>query len=105
MRRFSTLLLASLVAIAVPTRSPDLDSLLRSGKIGYVVVHAANNAFTGWKEYNQMIGMGWRDAKFGKRLKVDDDGKEVIVDAGQDQGSGHRYTGPFTVTIRDSEHP
>lgn len=83
----------------------DLDSLLKSGKIGYVVVHAANNAFPGWKEYNQMIGMGWRDAKFGKRLKVDDAGKEVIVDAGQDQGSGHRYTGPFTVTIRDAEHP
>jgi hypothetical protein len=83
----------------------DLDSLLKAGKVGYVVVHAANNAFPGWKEYNQMIGMGWRDAKFGKRFKVDDNGKEVIVDAGQDQGSGHRYTGPFTITIRDGEHP
>jgi hypothetical protein len=83
----------------------DLDSLLKAGTIGYVVVHAANNAFPGWKEYNQMIGMGWRDAKFGKRLKVDDGGKEVVVDAGQDQGSGHRYVGPFTVTVRDGEHP
>jgi hypothetical protein len=83
----------------------DLDSLLKAGTIGYVVVHAANNAFPGWKEYNQMIGMGWRDAKFGKRLKVDGAGKEVIVDAGQDQGSGHRYTGPFTVTVRDPDHP
>jgi type 1 glutamine amidotransferase len=82
-----------------------LDSLLKDGKIGYVVVHAANNAFTGWKEYNQMIGMGWRDAKFGKRLKVDESGKEVIIEAGQDQGSGHRYVGPFMVTIRDTEHP
>jgi type 1 glutamine amidotransferase len=82
-----------------------LDSLLKDGKIGYAVVHAANNAFPGWKEYNQMIGMGWRDAKFGKRLKVDESGKEVVVEAGQDQGSGHRYVGPFVVTIRDAEHP
>lgn len=82
-----------------------LDARLKEGKVGLVIVHAANNAFTGWKEYNQMIGMGWRDAKFGKRLKYDDKGKEQIVDAGEDQGSGHRYTGPFTVTIRDAEHP
>ncbi len=82
-----------------------LDSLLKDGKIGYAVVHAANNAFPGWKEYNQMIGMGWRDAKFGKRLKVDESGKEVIVEAGQDQSSGHRYTGPFVVTVRDADHP
>ncbi len=83
----------------------DLDILLSEGKIGFVVVHAANNAFGGWKEYNQMIGMGWRGAKDGKRLKYDDDGKEIIVEAGKDDGSGHRYSGPFTVKIRDGEHP
>ena len=82
-----------------------LESKLKDGKIALVIVHAANNAFGGWKEYNQMIGMGWRDAKFGKRLKLDDSGKEIIVDAGADSGSGHRYTGPFTVTVRDAEHP
>ena len=52
-----------------------------------------------------MIGMGWRGAKDGKRLKFDDDGKEVLVDAGKDDGSGHRYTGPFTVKLRDADHP
>lgn len=82
-----------------------LDARLKEGKMGLVIVHAANNAFGGWKEYNQMIGMGWREAKFGKRLKYDDGGKEEIVDAGKDQGSGHRYTGPFTITVRDAEHP
>jgi type 1 glutamine amidotransferase len=81
------------------------EALLKEGKIGFVVVHAANNAFGGWKEYNQMIGMGWRDAKYGKRLKLDDAGKEVLVEPGKDQGSGHRYTGPFTVTVRDADHP
>jgi type 1 glutamine amidotransferase len=82
-----------------------LDGRLKEGKMGLVIVHAANNAFGGWKEYNQMIGMGWRDAKFGKRLKTDDGGKVEVVDAGKDQGSGHRYTGPFTVTVRDADHP
>lgn len=83
----------------------DLDILLSEAKIGFVVVHAANNAFGGWKEYNQMIGMGWRGAKDGKRLKFDDDGKEIIVEAGKDDGSGHRYSGPFTVKLRDADHP
>ena len=83
----------------------DLDFLLSEAKIGFVVVHAANNAFGGWKEYNRMIGMGWRGAKDGKRLKFDDDGKEILVEAGKDESSGHRYSGPFTVKVRDADHP
>lgn len=35
-----------------------LDEHLKGGKVGLVVFHAANNAFTGWPEFNQMIGMG-----------------------------------------------
>src|SRR5689334_6496378 len=38
----------------------NLDESLKSGKIALVIVHAANNSFEGWKEYNRMIGMGWR---------------------------------------------
>jgi type 1 glutamine amidotransferase len=83
----------------------DFEALLKEGKIGFVVVHAANNAFGGWKEYNQMIGMGWRGNSGGERLFLDADGKEVKVPSGKGDGSGHRYTGPFTVTVRDSEHP
>jgi type 1 glutamine amidotransferase len=82
-----------------------LEERLRSGRIGLVIVHAANNAFGGWKEYNQMIGMGWRGANGGARLYVDDKGTPVKVPSGEDQGSGHRYTGPFTITIRDDSHP
>jgi type 1 glutamine amidotransferase len=83
----------------------DLDSLLKEGKIGFVVVHAANNAFGGWKEYNQMIGMGWRGPTGGDRLFLDDKGTEVKVPSGKGDGSGHRYVGPFTITVRDAEHP
>lgn len=81
------------------------EAKLRSGEIGLVIVHAANNAFGGWKEYNQMIGMGWRDKKFGKRLKLDDEGKKIIVPPGEDKNTSHAYTGPFTVTVRDRSHP
>jgi type 1 glutamine amidotransferase len=83
----------------------EFEKLLKDGKIGFVVVHAANNPFGGWKEYYQMIGMGWQGPKFGDRLYLDDAGKEVRVEAGKGDGSGHRYTGPFTVTVRDAEHP
>jgi type 1 glutamine amidotransferase len=82
-----------------------LNERLKEGKIGLSIVHAANNSFPGWKEYNLMIGMGWRDKGFGERLKLDDDGKEVRVPKGEDQSSGHRTTGKWPVTIRDSEHP
>ncbi len=83
----------------------DLEKSLKAGKIGLVIVHAANNSFGNWVEYNLMIGMGWRGEKFGKRLKVDDNGKTVVVPAGEDQGSGHRYSGPFQLTVRDTTHP
>src|SRR5262245_21863114 len=35
-----------------------LDNYVSSGKGGLVIVHAANNSFSGWKEYDLMIGMG-----------------------------------------------
>ncbi len=82
-----------------------LDERLKAGKIGLVIVHAANNAFGGWKDYNLMIGMGWRGKTGGTRLKFDDQGKEIRVPNGEGEGSGHRYTGPFQVTVRDDIHP
>ncbi|MCS6849982.1 MAG: ThuA domain-containing protein [Gemmataceae bacterium] len=82
-----------------------LDDAVKSGRLGLVIVHAANNAFPGWKEYNQMIGMGWRSKDYGDRLKLDDTGALIRVPKGADEGSGHRYTGEFAVVIRDPQHP
>lgn len=83
----------------------DLEDRLRDGKIGLAIVHAANNSFGGWGEYNRMIGMGWRDNKYGDRLTLDADGKEVRVPKGTGPGAGHGAYHPFLVTIRDAEHP
>jgi hypothetical protein len=84
----------------------DLADSLQAGKIGLVIVHAANNSFGGgWKEYNRMIGMGWYSPNVGPRLYLDKDGKQVLVPTGKGDGPGHRYAGPFSVVIRDPSHP
>jgi type 1 glutamine amidotransferase len=83
----------------------ELEEYVKSGKGALVIVHAANNSFGGWKEYNRMIGMGWRDNRFGERLTIDVEGKPVRVPKGVGPGAGHGAQHAFLVTIRDSHHP
>lgn len=83
----------------------NFEEAVRSGRLGLVIVHAANNAFPNWSEYNRMIGLGWRGRDFGPRLYVDEQGKAVHVPKGAGEGTGHRYVGEFTITIRDPQHP
>ncbi len=82
-----------------------LDEYLKNGKIALVIVHAANNSFEKWAEYNLMIGMGWRNNRFGARLILDADGKEVRVPKGEGHGAGHGRKHAFRVTLRDADHP
>lgn len=82
-----------------------LDLQLKEGKLGFVVFHAANNAFAGWPEFNRMIGMGWRGNNFGDRIYFDSEGKEVRLAKGQGVGAGETILQPFQVTVRDGEHP
>ncbi len=83
----------------------ELDESLKEGKIALAIVHAANNAFGGWVEFNEMIGMGWRDSKFGDRLIVDEQGKEKRVPRGEGPGAGHGAKHAFQVMMRDADHP
>jgi uncharacterized protein len=82
-----------------------LEERLKAGQLSLVIVHAANNAFTDWPDYNLMIGMGWRGSGFGDRLTVDAQGKEVRVPKGTGPGSSHGARHPFLITIRDPDHP
>jgi hypothetical protein len=73
---------------------------------GLVTVHAADNAFAGWRAFNEMIGIGgWRNRteKSGP-LWYFKDGKLVSDDApGRAGNHGNRV--PFAITIEDSNHP
>jgi type 1 glutamine amidotransferase len=74
---------------------------------GFVVVHAANNAFGDWKEYNQMIGLGgWggRNEKSGPYLFLTDRG-EVVRDNSNGNGGHHGPQHPFSIIVRDEQHP
>ena len=74
---------------------------------GFVVVHAANNAFGEWLEYNRMIGLGgWggRTEKHGPYVFFT--GKDKLVrDASVGPGGNHGPRHPFQVIVRNPNHP
>ena len=72
---------------------------------GAVVIHAANNSFTGWKEYEQMVGLLWRNPRYGHSLYVDDDGKTVREEPGEGRSMGHGGQYDWVMTTYDTEHP
>jgi uncharacterized protein len=74
---------------------------------GFVVVHAANNAFGDWPEYNEMIGLGgWggRNEKSGPYVYYNADGK-LVRDESAGRGGNHGAQHPFQVIVRNPEHP
>ena len=74
---------------------------------GFVVVHAANNSFGKWAEYNEMIGLGgWggRNEKSGPYVYFDEKGAETRNDA-KGNGGSHGSQHPFQIIIRDADHP
>jgi uncharacterized protein len=73
---------------------------------GVVSVHAADNAFPGWRAYNEMIGVGgWRDRdeKAGPAWHVKD-GK-LTADAAPGRAGSHGDRVPFRIDVRDATHP
>jgi uncharacterized protein len=82
----------------------DLENYV-SGGGGLVIVHAANNAFPEWAEFNKMIGLGWRGANYGNRITVDAEGRVVETPKGEGPGAGHGSQHDFAVVVRDREHP
>lgn len=72
---------------------------------GLVIIHAANNAFPEWGEWNKLIGLGWRDNKFGDRVTVDENGKPIRTEKGQGPGAGHGPQHEFVIDVHESDHP
>ena len=71
---------------------------------GALLIHGANNAFSGWQEYNDIIGMGWRKANYGIALKIDDATGKTYEDKDA-TNSGHGSKHPFQVKVRAADHP
>ncbi|MEZ6153891.1 MAG: family 16 glycoside hydrolase [Pirellulaceae bacterium] len=73
---------------------------------GFVCVHAANNSFPKWAEYNQMIGLGgWggRTEKDGPYVRWRDD--KFVRDTQPGRGGSHGKRHEFEVVVRDTDHP
>ena len=77
-----------------------------AGGGGLAVIHAANNSFPAWKEYNEMIGLGgWggRNEKSGPYVYITSDGKQVR-DESKGRGGNHGPQHSFSIIVCDAEH-
>jgi type 1 glutamine amidotransferase len=72
---------------------------------GLVIFHAANNAFLNWPEYNEMIGLGWRDPSFGKEIAIAPDGKVIVIPQGEGLPPGHGPRHNFEIFVLNKTHP
>lgn len=73
---------------------------------GFVSVHAANNAFPHWVEYNKMVGVsGWggRTEQHGPHVYFDNEGNE-IRDFSKGDAGAHGNKHEFTLTAQQA-HP
>ena len=74
---------------------------------GLVVVHAADNSWPEWPEFNRMIGLGgWgdRNEKSGPYVYYDKDGK-LVRDTSPGGAGHHGPRSEFLVTMRVEDHP
>jgi len=75
----------------------DFEDFVRKGG-GVYIFHSAENAFVGWKEYEQMVGLCWRKADYGTAIRVNDDGTLVRIPPGEGGNTGHGKRGDVLVT-------
>jgi uncharacterized protein len=86
------------------TNAAFLDYVKNGG--GLVVYHAADNSFPGWKEYNEMIGLGgWGDRNEKSGPYVYYKNNELVVDTSAGPGGTHGKRREFIVRTRVYDHP
>jgi type 1 glutamine amidotransferase len=56
---------------------------------GLYVLHSGNNAFPHWKEYDKMIGLGWRPYTAGYALEIDANKNIVRIPPGEGKNTNH----------------
>jgi type 1 glutamine amidotransferase len=78
-----------------------------AGGGGFVSVHAANNSWSSWTEFNKMTGLGgWgdRSEKDGPYVYYNNEGK-IVRDNSPGKAGSHGPQNEFVVTIRNHAHP
>lgn len=70
---------------------------------GVYIFHSAENAFVGWKAYEQMVGLSWRSADYGTAIQVNHAGKLVRIPPGVGRGTGHGPRGDVLVTRLEND--
>ena len=73
---------------------------------GVVIVHAADNAFSGWPAFNEMIGIGgWRNRseKSGPMWYFKDN--KLVSDNAPGNAGSHGARTPYQMNVRDANHP
>lgn len=56
---------------------------------GVLVYHSGNNAFPTWSDYNDIIGLGWRQASYGTALQMSEDGTIKRLAPGEGGNTTH----------------
>jgi type 1 glutamine amidotransferase len=90
-----------------PQQTQDALEAYVSGGGGMAIIHAADNSFGDWHEFNKMIGLGgWdgRNERSGPYVYFDEQGK-VVRDTSAGAGGSHGPQHEFQIVIRDSDHP
>lgn len=83
-----------------------LEDYMKAGG-GFVSVHAADNSFPDWEEYNKMIGIGgWggRTEKDGPYVYYTNEG-ELKHDHSEGGAGAHGPQHMFPITVRVPDHP
>ncbi len=84
----------------------NLEKYIDSGG-GFVVIHAADNAFANWEGYNKMIGIGgWGDRTeaAGPYVYIDNKG-DIIRDTTPGKGGHHGPKHEYAVETKAADHP
>jgi type 1 glutamine amidotransferase len=81
----------------------DFANFVRDGG-GVYIYHSAQNAFAGWPEYNEIIGLGWRPKTYGTAIAIGDDEKLVTYPPGEGMATSHAPNGNVVVHLL-GEHP
>lgn len=72
---------------------------------GVVIVHAANNAFSGWPAFNEMIGVGgWRNRTEASGPYWYYRNDALVSDPAPGPGASHGRRVPAAITMRVADH-